>query len=451
MKNIVIFVLLMTTIVVGYIAATSKLRLSLEGLTGKTEKIVRGDLTLPINATGEVRPARRIEVKSEASGEVIEILREAGDRVAPGDVIIRLQKDDEQRNVDRAQLELDINEARLEEAKLILRQAKTADLAVMKAQVAQLSAQLELAKFRFEKFKNLPEHQRGDDEMLERETAVSNLTAQLDAAKANEEKAEIAIPRAEQSVRQFEASYKTSQKNLADAQKRLNKTDITSPIDGMVSDIRTQVGEVIQGGKTTLTGGTVLAVLLDINRVIVRAEVDESDIGRVLEISPEWAKPGHDASLRLPDNLDEAVTKIEHQPTVSVESFREEEFLGVIERIFPEPRTLSGVVTYMVDVVISSANRTMLLPGMRADVEFTSQHVENAVLCPNEAVHEGPGGKLGVYVPRPSENPDEKPMEFIACEFGLDNGTYSEVKSGIDADAVVYVKLPRRPGKKDDD
>jgi multidrug efflux pump subunit AcrA (membrane-fusion protein) len=442
MKNAVIFILVLATIVTGYVAATSKLRLSIEGLEGKTEKIIRGDLTLPINATGEVRPMRRVEVKSEASGEVIEIASFGGDRIKAGDLLIRLQPDDEQRSVNRAQLDLEVAEARLEEARIALRQTRTADLQSAQAQVDQLEENARFAKFRLEKLVALPEHQRSEEEMLQRETTYKGQVAQLQSTKAALERAKLAIPRAEQTVKQAEATYETARNNLGDAQKRLAETDIVAPIDGILADIRTQIGEVIQGGKTTLTGGTVLAVILDVERLIVKAEVDESDIGRVLAIAPPWATPGHEGNVRMPADLAEASASTKHPPVITVESFRDEEFGGVIERIYPEPKTLSGVVTYLVDVVITSANRDRLLPGMRADVSFTSEHAENVVLCPNEAIREGMGGKLGVYIPKPDAPPEERETEFIPCKFGLDNGNYSEVREGLTEGTVVYTKLP---------
>ena len=81
MKNVIITILAIVAVVAGYVALSSKLRMPLSMLEGKTATIQRGDLTLPINATGEVRPARRVEIKAEASGEVIEIAKQAGDRV----------------------------------------------------------------------------------------------------------------------------------------------------------------------------------------------------------------------------------------------------------------------------------------------------------------------------------------------------------------------------------
>jgi len=442
-KNAIIAILLLVVVVVGYYAATT-LRLPMENIEGKTEKVVRSDLTLPINATGEVRPALRVEVKSEASGEVIEIAKRAGDRVRAGDLLIRLQPDDEQRSVDRSTQELQIAEARLNTSRINLEQARGADLASAQAQVDQLAPLVTLAKFRKEKLERLPSDQKNDEEIIQRDSEVERQIAQLEAAKAGLVKAKLAVPRAEQEQKQAEATYETAKANLGDAQKRLTKTTILSPIDGVIADVKVQIGEVIQGGKTTFTGGTVLAVLLDAEKLLVRAEVDESDIGRVLALAPPWAQPGHDESIKMPDNPSEAAKTMQHLPLITVESFRDEEFQGLIERIYPEPKSFQGVVTYLVDVVVTSENRIRLLSGMRAEVRFTSEHVENVLLCPNEAIREGPSGKLGVFVPKAGAQPSEHETEFVPCKFGLDNGNYSEVREGLNEGAIVYTKLPSK-------
>lgn len=447
MKNLIIFVLLVCTLIGGYYAATT-LRMPLDNLSGKLEKIVRADLTLPINATGEVKPGFRVELKSEASGEVIEIAKRGGDRVKRGDLLIRLQKDDEQRSVDRATQESQIAEARMNSAKIMLDLAGGADLANAQAQVDQLTPMVELAKYRKERIDRFDPSEKNPEEVLQRTTEYQRQLAQLESAKAGLEKARLAIPRAEYEHQQTQASYESSKASLADAQKRLNKTDVVSPIDGIVADIKTQIGEVIQGGKTTLTGGTVLAIILDDAKVIVRAEVDESDIGRVLDIAPAWAQPGHDGSAIIPADPVAAGVSMEHAPEISVESFRDEKFVGLIERIYPEPKVLSGVVTYLVDVLVIGDNRKILLPGMRAEVRFTSEHVSNALLCPNEAIKESSTGSLGVYIPKPGSAPNDYETEFVPAKFGLDNGNLSEIREGnLKEGQFVYT---RPPAKRDD-
>lgn len=449
MKNVIIVILVLTTAVVGYVAATSTLRLSLEGLEGRTVKTTRGDLTLPINATGEIVCARRVVIKAEASGEVIEIARQPGERVKKGDLLIRLQPDDEQRNVNRARLDLEAARVRREETRLNLQQAQTADLASAGAAVQQIEASLRLSEYRAERVEHDPELYHRE-EQLQRISAHENQLAQRDSAKAALERAKLAIPRAEQLLKQAEATYETVQINLDDANKRLSETDIVSPLDGIVGDLHTQIGEVIQGGMRTITGGTVLAVVLDMDKLIVRAEVDEADIGRVLSIAPEWAKPGHPVTVRTPEDLAAAAASRDHLPKITVESFRDEQFTGIIERIYPEPATISGVVTYLVDVVIVSENRDRLLPGMRADVQFTSEHVENVVLCPNEAIQKGPDGRFGVYVPKKGAPREERATEFLPCEFGLDDGNHTEVREGLSEGMIVYTKLPAKQDRDRD-
>lgn len=449
MKNMAIAVLTVALIVVGYMQLV-KLRLPTPGMEGTTAKVVRGDLTLPINATGEVKPAYRIEIKAKASGEVIEIARNAGDRVRAGELIIRLQRDEEQRSVDRATQELAIAKARLDTAQLRLELAKGADLKVANARVAELEPLIEYAKFRKDKVEALDPVQRNDEEVMQKDSDYRRQLAQLQAAQAAVQKAEIAIPLAENTVAESSSAHEAAKSTLADAQKRLRETNVISPIDGVVADIKVQIGSIIQGGTTTFTGGTVLAIVLDMDRILVQAEVDESDIGRVLEIAPLWAKPGHDSSIQMPTDLSQALAAVEHPPEITVESFRDETFIGVIERIFPEPRSASGVVTYLVDVVVTSDNRWRLLSGMRADVSFTSQHVTDVVLCPNEAIKEGPLGNLGVFVPKKGADLDLRLTEFVPCKLGLDNGVYSEIIEGVAEGDIVYTKRPKRRSEEDE-
>lgn len=451
MKNLVIVLLLGTTVVVGYIAATSNLRLSSFGREGKTATLARGDLTLPIRATGEVKPVRRIIVKAEASGEVIEVAKQPGERVRAGDLLIRLQRDDEQRNVNRAKLKVTVAKAALEEAKTALQQTRTADIATAEANIKQIRATLKLSKLRADRAVEEPKTFH-EDERVQRSSNYQSQLAQLDSAKAAKLRAELAIPRAEQAVVRARASHQSAQNDLGDAEKQLAKTNIRSPIDGVLADILVQVGEVIQGGKLNLTGGTVLAYLLDQEELILQAEVDEADIGRVLALAPPWARPGHESTQRMPD-IKQAIASLDHLATITVETFPEETFEGVIERIYPEPKTAVNVTTYLVDVVIVSENKHKLLPGMRAEVEFTSEFVENVVLCPNEAIRTGPSGKYGVYVKKKDVAQEEWPAEFVACRIGLSDGAFTELKEGVDDGTVVYTKLPAKPrkDKKDKD
>ena len=448
-KNVIILILALGALVGVYYFLSDYLRIDLNA-GGKTEAIFRDDLTLPIQATGTVRASRTVEVKAEASGEVIEILKHAGEQVAKGELIIRLDKSEEQRSVDRAQRELDRVQALLAAARVTLEQRKTADIDQARADVAGIEANLPYYKRRADSVDDDPEVFH-PEEMLLRKTTYEAQLAQLAAAKARLDTVEYAIELAEQDVAQREASYASTKSSLDDAQERLDKTDIVAPIDGILGDVSrpVQVGEVIQGGKTTITGGTPLAVILDMQPLLVRAEVDESWIGAVYKIAPAWARPGNDGTARMPEDLDEAVAAVEELAKVTVDAYRDDEFEGVIQRIYPQPTSVSGVTTYMVDVVIVSPDRDKLFHGMRAEVKFTAERVDDVLLCPNEAIHRGDNDQLGVYVPEPGDDPDRPGKRFVPCKFGLDNGVYSEVKEGLTQGQEVYTELPVERRDKD--
>ena len=441
MKNLLIGVLVISTVVVGYIAAKGSMRMSLAALQGTTATTTRGDLTIPINASGEVKPERRIVIKAEASGEVIEIASLPGERVKKGDLIIRLLPDDEERNVSRAKQNLVMAAAGWEEAKSLYDQAQTADIAGAQGSVDAARARLHVSKHQADRVREDPQNYH-EEERITREAAYRSDKAQVAIAEANLEKAEKAVTRAGQAVVRAKANHQTMKSNLGDAEKQLAKTRIVAPSDGVVAQINTQIGEVIQGGKQNLTGGTALAVLIDMETLILRAEVDEDDIGRVIALAPSWAIPGHDESLRIPDDPGDAMSQVKYPATITVETYPDDAFEGVIARIYPEPTTISNVTTYIVDVVIVSENRHKLLPGMRAEVEFTSEHFDGVVLCPNEAIRPGPDGGLGVYVPRSDAASGERPYVFMPCKIGLTDGSVTHIKSGIEAGTIVYTKLP---------
>lgn len=441
MKKVLVGLLIVAVLVLGFLQLRTY-RLSFGFQEGKTAKIVRGSLTVPINATGEVMPARRIEIKAEASGEVLEILRRPGDLVRKGEMLIRLDKAEETRNKERAEHELHAAEARLEITKLKLRNIREVEVKRANERVTQLEAQLEQAQFRYDKTENLRD--RTEDELIAARAALATIRGDLEQARATQLGMDIQIRMAEQDVIVAQAAVESARRNLGDANERLIKTDIVAPIDGMVGEVHRQIGEVIQGGKTTITGGTLLATIIDTGKIIVRAEVDEADIGEVMRIAPAWAKPGNDASAPFPSDWI-AQSKLEDPdrlPVIHVDAFRDEKFIGIIEGIRPEPRRVQETVYYYVDVVLVSDNRDKLFSGMRADVSFTLQRVDNVLLCPEEAIVKGLNDRFGVHVPDTSPGADPRAYKFVPCELGLSNSVYSEVISGLKEGDIVYTKLP---------
>ncbi len=428
-------------------------------LQGQTTRVGRGDLTIPINASGDIEPARRVPIKSNASGEVIEVARKAGERVTIGDLLVLLKRDDEQRSVNRAQAEVDRAQANLQRAEIQLTEREGPSKQTAEARVEQIQAQIASAAFSAEKMRSLHgQEDASDDEVIRARSAHDSLLAQLKSAQADLSAAQTtAIEMAKQDIILAQASLSTAQATLADAQQRLADTRIVAPIDGMVAEVNTHVGEVIQGGKNTITGGTVLVVLAEVDRIYVKTEVDEADIGVVRELAPVSARPQlalADVRANLVADKPEHAAEDEESDVpitggsrvrVTVEAFHEEDFFGEIERIYPEPKKGSSIVTYLVDILITSPNRDRLMLGMHADVEFTAKSVRNALLVKHDAIRRGPNDKdLGVFIP--TKGPDGKPgePEFVKCRFGLDNGVFAEVVEGLTEGQEVYTKLPQK-------
>ena len=91
----------------------------------KTVRVQRGNLELKISATGIVEPDSQVEVKSKASGEILKFPFEEGDFIKKGKLLLRLDKSDEQRNVNKALADLQSASAKLKNAITNIKLQKT--------------------------------------------------------------------------------------------------------------------------------------------------------------------------------------------------------------------------------------------------------------------------------------------------------------------------------------
>lgn len=462
----------------------SQQKISLPGLDGRTRKVERRTLTIPIRATGLIEPAvPLIEIKSKASGEVARIYVKAGDIVRADQLLLELDPKDEQRNVERAEAEMNRAKATLEKAKVALQQQKDdhpVNVEAAAAAVASAAAALEQLQYQLdEQEKLLPSGGTSEKVVRNHRHMRDQGAAQVKQASAELQRVKNAralIDLAEQDVALADATFASARKTWEDAKERLVETKRYSPIDGMVSKINVRVGELIMSGTTSLTGGTVLMTLADMSDLYVTAQVDEADISSVLELAPAPARPGMQrVEAVLQENLSASAAQSDvpapamvqalasapasgpaSRPSValpggvaagkpvkiSVEAFREEEFQGVIEHVSPEPLRQSSVVTYDVRIRLTSPNRYKLLLGMQADAEFTSESVD-ALVVPIDAVKvrdgdTGAQAERGVWIP--VDGPERK--KWQPCRLGLDDGAYVEVVEGLREGQEVYTQLP---------
>ncbi len=300
--------------------------------------------------------------------------------------------------------------ARLANAKagLDITQEKTrADLQSAEDQVKQAQANLDAAEAgRFQ------DAGRDADLRSSRET-LRQAEATLDlrqASRRGDRVKQMAVEEARAAVRQAEAGVlqATAQLNYQLAQQ--DKTVIRSPISGTVLSITAQQGETVAAGLAAPT----LITVADLNRLEIRAYVDETDIQSV--------KAGMPAEVR-------------------VDAFAGRVFRGKVTKIASASTVKDNVVTYETTVAVENAGGLMR-PDMTADVSLILGEKRDLLLVPSEAVHREVARSL-VYVLHPDRQGADR-VESRPVEVGFDDGTHMEIRSGVrEGEQVVLAGLPR--------
>lgn len=431
----------------GWWATRTYARFTPEWDKPKLEKIVRGDLRVPITAAGLIEPKERIEIKPEASGEVLEVRVREGDRVKPGDVLVVLKKLDEERNVARAQDNLKRAQALLAQAQIAIESAE-AQVSVQEANVAELTANGRRLADDLRKEREMKEG-RMERTLILAETAVEMNDARLQAANAQVKIAQQNHLDAKQAVNIQEAAVSQADKDLKEAEQRLSETTIVSRFDAIITKVNIEVGNIVQSGKQSFTGGSVLLEMSDVSKLKVVTRVDEADYGRVVDVSPIVALPDMEGLREAAEKAEaEKLAKRSGKVTVTVEPYPNDTFEGVIERVEPQGRLNPGqsVIQFDVHVEITDPKKGKLPLGTQAQVEFTVESVKDALLIPTDAVKTEKGEK-GVWIPGPKDVAGEPKPKFVPCRFGITDGNNTQLVNTLDGtelkqDIEVYTKLP---------
>lgn len=189
----------------------------------ETAAVVRKTLTVSASASGAIEPIRIVEVKSRASGEVLEMPVETGMVVEKGALLAQIDRRDAETAVEQAEADLEAAEAHVSVT-------KTA-------------------------------RERSDALFAEGiETAEAHDSAVYEYANA-------------------QAALVKVRATLQNARERLGDTTVRAPSGGTILSKNVEVGHIIASAVSQVSGGTALLTMADLGRVQVRALVDEADIG----------------------------------------------------------------------------------------------------------------------------------------------------------------------------
>lgn len=221
-KYITIFIVLAVLAVAGYFGygyftGTTQSRVVVE-----TIQVKKGNITNEVSATGTVEPVEQVEVGTQVSGEVSNILVDYNSVVKKGQLIAELDKTN------------------------------------LKAALADAEARYNSALNELNYYK----------QHFERQENMYN--AQV-ISKADYEQAAYQLKNAEQAVTQQKSSLTQAQTNLSHA-------NIYSPIDGVVLTKSVEEGQTVAASLST---PTLFTIARDLTKMQVEADVDEADIGGV--------------------------------------------------------------------------------------------------------------------------------------------------------------------------
>ncbi|NUP05979.1 MAG: efflux RND transporter periplasmic adaptor subunit [Polyangiaceae bacterium] len=298
---------------------------------GPTVEVQRGSLRETAAASGTIAPHVSVEVKSRASGEVVEILVQEGDTVKAGQLLVRLDPTDAERDLASAKVALD---------------KVKADLSAAKASVTV--AQLEYKT------------KQGDEALATKSAELGLGTKDAVRTTATTTKvaaANITLKNAQ--VTASETNLKTAELAVQDAETRLKETKIYAPIDGTVLAIPVEKGTIVSSALTNVSGGTSVMTIADLSDLRIIGAIDEAQIGKVAKGQPV---------------------------EIRVDAYPERVFEGTVERVSPLGKDTSSVVTFDVEILVADKNSSLLRSGMSADVEIVVAEQKDVLLVPLIAV-----------------------------------------------------------------
>ncbi len=302
--------------------------------------VTRGDLAATVQATGRVEAERRARLSLPMGGTVASVLVEVGDAVAAGEPLLAL---------DPQEVALRVREA---EAALRAAQAQQAkaESPASPGEVEAAQAQLRAARLA------LSVAEATLDEVAAEEQASSEEAVKVEEARAGLEGAEAALRRLVDGPTVEEraalvAQVEQAQVRVAQAQAALAGTTLRAPFDGTVVERLVSAGERVNPTQPLLS-------VADLNTMVVAAEVDEVDVGRV-----------------------EAGQMV----TVTLDAFPARPLTGEVQRIAPAAGEPRGATSYRTIIHFDPEGVPARL-DMAADVQVRTANATDVLLLPLSAI-----------------------------------------------------------------
>lgn len=360
----------------------------------RTTTIDRGQITAAVRATGTLTPMTTVLVGSQLSGQIVEILADYNSQVKAGQIVARLnsdqiktRRDAAQADVAQAKADLVVKRAQLDRARSTRVKANST-VKDLEAQRDRTAAQLADAKRTFERQNELFNRNTGAQQALDTartqvEVQVATLAsseAQVASAKAELNGLDADILLAEGQVQSGEALIGSREAKLKDILIDLERTDIRSPVDGVVVQRQVDLGQTVAASLST---PTLFQIAQDLRVIDIYANIDEADVGRL--------KTGQPTSF-------------------TVNAYPNRTFEGRVEMVRLGAQTIQNVVTYTGVIRVENADMA-LLPGMTANLQVVTEDRRDVLRVANAALRFRPAGTAATSAPAalPRATPGQGP------------------------------------------
>ena len=333
------------------------------------EKVEKENLVSKISASGEVKPKKSVNISALIAGRIIKIAVDEGQMVKKNDLLLKLESTQYEASADR----------------------DSAYIHSLQAEKIKAGAQLENDKRIFQRKESL-----FNKELISREELEST-QAQYNISKASYDSIEYQI-------KQAQASLRSTLDNL-------EKTIYNSPIEGIITSLNIEEGEIALVG-TMNNPGTVLMTIADLSVMEVDVEVDETDV-----IGVELGQTSEVRVDAFPDLIIKGkVTEIGSSAIQTVTGSEESKDFKVVITLEDPPKNLKPGLSATADIITAEKSDVLTVPISALVLKESDEEMESF----------GKSQEEGVFVIK-----DER-AQFRPVEKGVMGELKIEIVSGLE-------------------
>ncbi len=398
-----IIAVVLALIIIAIVVSSGKEKLVIV----QTEKVSRRNITQVVTGTGVIQPVTKVDISAEVSGEIVQLPVSEGQNISKGDLLVKIKADIYSERVQQQRAGVNYSRSQVEVAENNVRKTE-----------------LELQR-------------------------VQKLYDNGLVPKADLDNAKIAYDVAQSQLNSSLANVKQNVAMLRQSSQDLTKATIRSPMNGVVTQLNSELGERVVG--TATMAGTTIMTISDLSVMDAEIEISETDVTQVT---------------------------IGDTATIEVDAFPEREIKGVVYEIANTATskgmgTQEQIINFIVKVRIVDKD-VALKPGMSCNADIKVDSKNDVISIPIQCITaredmgkkengEGEGDDEGPKrITDENSKKKEKPREvvfivqessppgvkMVPVKTGISDDRYIEITEGLDTEMEI-VKGPYKAISKD--